>query len=219
MRTSARAALLVAVCLAVAVSAGCSRSSDGTPVAVAPGTDSGHPDSGVLPTTGSPIPADTVTCEADRRPPVAMVAKVDDPMAPAVTVAVLDGWSMQGGSGDVGAQLNGPDGMSATVRIMATTLDPQAAFADHADRLTESAAVYSSLVALPAPMCGYSGQKLLGGLSGTSEGDIQFVERVLHIPTEDRDYLVAVHTEAPAQTAGFDAVATQVTDIVEVGIP
>lgn len=227
------------MCLAAPLLSGCNKSSEGTPVAddvamttgatetatasptttpSGPTTDSGHPDFGVVPTSTTPIPAGTITCEPGQRPPVGMVAKVADSMAPVVTVAVPDGWSMQGGSGDIGAQLQGPDGMSATVTIMATTLDPQAAFAQYAERLTADAAV-SSLSVLPAQLCDYSGQKLLGAVSDTPEDAIEFVDRLVHVWTDSRAYLVSVHTEAPTGTSAFDSAATQLTEDFEVRIP
>jgi hypothetical protein len=226
------------VCLAAPLLAACSTSSQGTPVAddaamtttgaattavpttdpAAPTTDSGHPDFGVVPTSTTPIPAGTVTCAPERRPPVGMVAEVADSVAPVITVAVPEGWSMQGGTGDVGAQLSGPDEMSATVTIMPTTLDPQAAFAEYAEELTADAAV-SSLSVLPAELCDYSGQKLLGAVSERPEDAIEFVDRVVHVWTNSRAYLVSVHTEAPTGTNGFDAAATQLTEDFEVRIP
>ncbi|MGU3651065.1 hypothetical protein [Mycolicibacterium sp. A43C] len=74
-----------------------------------------------------------------------------------LTLAVPEGWSMQGGTGDIGARVSGPEQMSATVTIVATTSTPQAAFADYADRLTSGSSV-SSLSVLPAELCDYSGQ-------------------------------------------------------------
>jgi hypothetical protein len=223
-------AVTVAVCLTAAVlTAACTRSSAGNPVAdsalsapsTAPsagGAGSGHPDFGVLPTTTAPVPANAVTCAPAKRPPVGMVAKVADSVAPVITVAVPSGWSMQGGSGDVGAQLSGPDGMSATVTIVPTTLDPQDAFAAYAEELTGQSAV-SSLSVLPAELCDYSGQKLLGALSDTPQDAIEFVDRIVHVWTDSRSYLVSVHTQAPTGTSEFDAAATQLTGDFEVRVP
>lgn len=229
------AAAAVTVCLAA-----CTQPSEGTPVAdsaptvptsptetvassataapSSPTTDFGHPDFGVVPTSTAPIPAGTVTCEPEQRPPVGMVAKVADSVAPVITVAVPEGWSMQGGTGDVGAQLQGPEGMSATVTIVPTTLDPQQAFAEYADELTEESAV-SSLSVLPAELCDYSGQKFMGALSDTPEEAIEYVDRVVHVWTNSRNYLVAVHAQAPTGTSAFDAAATQLTEDFEVRIP
>lgn len=220
---------MVAVLLAAPVLGGCARSSQGAPVAAGagtgttepgqPGNASAHPDFGVMPTTGNaPVRAGAVTCGPERRPRIGLVAKVSDPAAPVITVAVPDGWSMQGGSGDVGARLKGPDEMSATVRIAATTLDPQQAFAEYAGALTEDSAV-SALSVLPAQLCDYSGQKLLGTLSDTPAESKQFVDRVVHVWTAGGDYLVSVHAEAPAGAPGFDSAATQVTDDFEVKMP
>lgn len=234
------AAVAVTVWVAAPVLVGCTRTSDGMPVADgvatasdpetgtvtaspttgadpgAPSTDFGHPDFGVVPTSTAPMPAGTVTCEPGQRPPVGMVAKVGDATAPVVTVAVPDGWSMQGGSGDVGAQLKGPDGATAKVTIAATTLGPQEAFAQYAQELTADAAM-SSLSVLPAELCDYSGQKLLGTISDTDV--LEFVDRVVHVWTNGGDYLVAVHTEAPSGTSGFDSASTQLTEDFEVRIP
>lgn len=236
----ATAAAAATLCLAAPMLVSCSKSSDGAAVADdgatvtigattsatvspttdpgGPSTDSGHPDFGVVPTSTTPIPAGTVTCEPEQRPPVGMVAQVADSVAPVITIAVPEGWSMQGGTGDVGAELAGPDGMSATVTIMPTTLGPQAAFAEYADELTADAAV-SSLSVLPAELCDYSGQKLLGALSDTPEEAIEFVDRIVHVWTNSRDYLISVHAEAPTGTNGFDPAATQLTQDFEVRIP
>ncbi|MDZ7885763.1 MAG: hypothetical protein U5N53_23950 [Mycobacterium sp.] len=236
----AAAAAAVTLCLAAPILVACTTSSDGaavaddgpavttgatTPPAVSPttdpggpSTDIGHPDFGVVPTSTTPITAGTVTCEPEQRPPVGMVAQVADSVAPVITIAVPEGWSMQGGTGDVGAQLSGPDGMSATVTIMPTTLDPQAAFAEYAEELTADAAV-SSLSVLPAELCDYSGQKLLGAVSDTPQEAIEFVDRIVHVWTNSRDYLISVHTEAPTGTSGFDPAATQLTEDFEVRIP
>lgn len=233
-RVAARATAVV-LCLAA-----CTQASEGTPVAdsaetavasptetaestattdpSSPTTDFGHPDFGVVPTSTAPIPAGTVTCEPEQRPPVGMVAKVADSVAPVITVAVPQGWSMQGGTGDVGAQLQGPEGMSATVTIVPTPLDAQEAFAEYADELTEDSAV-SSLSVLPAQLCDYSGQKFMGALSDTPEEAIEYVDRVVHVWTNSRNYLVAVHTQAPTGTSDFDSAATQLTDDFEVRIP
>jgi hypothetical protein len=233
----AAAAVAATVCLAASLLSACNKSSEGTPVAddvatttttgatetattdpSGPTTDSDHPDFGVVPTSTAPIAAGTITCAPEQRPPVGMVAKVADSVAPVITVAVPEGWSMQGGTGDIGAQLSGPDGMSATVTIMPTTLDPQAAFAEYAEALTADAAV-SSLSVLPAELCDYSGQKLLGAASDTPEDATEFVDRVVHVWTDSRDYLVSVHTEAPTGTSGFDPASTQLTEDFEVRIP
>ncbi len=223
--TGYRAAAAVATVLAAVLLGGCTRTSDGTPVAAGagaatePGATSGHPDFGVLPSTGNaPAPAGTVTCAPERRPTIGLVAKVADPGAPVVTVAVPDGWGMQGGSGDVGAQLKGPDDMSAVVRIVATGPDPQQSFAEYADELTAGSGV-SALSVLPAELCDYSGQKLLGTLADGAQPATEFVDRIVHVRTRGGDYLIAVHAEAPAGSSDFDSAATQLTEDFEVKMP
>lgn len=228
-----RAGMAILALVAMLVPA-CTRADDGTavpaasvtgaaPSATTPSSTSGtspeiaHPDFGVVPTS-TPVPTGAVTCEFPQRPPVGMTAQIADPAAPVLTIAVPDGWSMQGGTGDIGAQLTGPAGLSARVTIAATTLDPQAAFADYADRLTEGAAV-SSLSVLPAELCAYSGQKLMGTLSDAGEMATEFVDRVVHIPTAASAYLVAVHVEAPSETGDFDRFSAQLTQDIEVRIP
>ena len=243
MNGGGRTSTAVMLCCAVLTAVSCAKPGQGTPVADSvtaattatttatsaatttapadPGTATGvtgHPDFGVVPTSTAAIPAGAVTCEPEPRPAVGMVAKVADAKAPVVTVAVPEGWSMQSGAGDIGAEFTGPAGMSATVRIAATTLDPQAAFAEYAEALTAEAAE-SSLSVLPAELCGYSGQKMLGAVSDTPEGSAEFVDRVVHVWTNTGDYLVSVHTEAPADTDGFDAPAGELTGDFEVRIP
>ena len=122
------------------------------------------------------------------------------------------------GSGDVGARLDGPHGMSATVTIAATQLDPAAAFTEYADRVMAESAV-SSVSVLPGPLCGYSGQKLMGVWSDTPQNAVEFADRIVHVWTNTKDYLVAVHVQAPTGTAGFDAVSSLLTEDFEIGIP
>ena len=63
----------------------------------------------------------------------------------------------------------------------------------------------SSVSVLPAELCGYSGQKLMGAWSDTPQQSVEFLDRIVHVWTNAGDYLVAVHVQAPAGTAGFDA--------------
>lgn len=234
-------AAAVLLCCAVPTVVSCTKSDQGTPVADSvvapsvtttpavptttatraggPSTDiGGHPDFGVVPTSTTAVAAGSVTCEPAQRPPVGMVATVTDAAAPVVTVGVPEGWSMQGGTGDIGAELTGPDGMSATVTIVATSLGPQQAFADYARALTADATA-SSLSVLPAELCEYSGQKLVGTVSDPPADATEFVDRVVHVWTDTGDYLVAVHAQAPAGTGGFDAASTELTEDFEVRIP
>ena len=102
------------------------------------------------------------------------------------------------GSGDVGLRMQGPDGMFATVTIAQTKLDPAEAFTEYADKVMAVSAV-SSVSVLPAELCGYSGQKLMGAWSDTPQQSVEFLDRIAHIWTNTDNYLVAVHVQAPGR--------------------
>ncbi|PXX05413.1 hypothetical protein [Mycolicibacterium moriokaense] len=225
---------LVALGLACLV-AGCVRTSDGAPVAadhlgtsvkpsapsakIQPTQESDPSAFGVVPTTRAPVPPNTVACSQPIKPGVRMAAQVKDPQAPKITVGVPDGWSMSAGSGDIGGQLAGPDGMTATVTIAETQLDPAAAFKKYADDLMLEAAV-SSVSVLPGQLCEFSGQKLMGAWSDTPQNAIEFKDRIAHVWTNSgNDYLVAVHVQAPTDTAGFDDAASVLTEDFEIVLP
>jgi hypothetical protein len=224
-------AALAAIALTV-VSAACVRTNEGTPVAgdeTAPGT-SARPtraiptpetdltEPGVVPTTRVPVPAGTVTCKVPNPPPVGVTATVVDPGAPKITVALPPDWSTTKGDGDVGAVLKGPHGTTATVTIAETDLDPAAAFKEYADDAMAASAV-SSVSVMPADLCGYSGQKLLGAWSDSPQQAIKFGDRLAHIWTNTDDYLVAVHVEGPADAAGFDPMFSPLMEDFSVVIP
>lgn len=223
MKHAGWAAILLACMLA-----GCDRVSDGVPVAAetappgtsAPSTPTADPDDpdepGVVPTTRAPLPSDTTTCDV-APPPVGVVASVDDPSAPKITVALPTGWSTTAGEGDVGAKLTGPDGQWATVTIAETPLGPAEAFGEYADDALAAAPI-SSISVLPAELCDYSGQKLLGSWSDSPQQAVEFGDRLAHIWTLDATYLVAVHVEGPAGT-GFDPFTSPLMDDFVVVIP
>lgn len=216
-----RWAALVALSLAAGVVSACDRTSDGVPVPAdvaipatstpstraipTPQTDLTEP--GIVSTTRTPVPAGEVTCEAPDPPPVGVMASVADPAAPKVTVALPEGWSTSAGDGDVGAKLQGPDGLWATVTIARTQLDPAEAFEKYVnDAMAESAV--SSVSVLPAEVCGYSGQKLLGMWSDSPEHAVEFADRIAHIWTNTNNYFVAVHVEGPTGAPDFEPMAS-----------
>jgi hypothetical protein len=180
--------------------------------------DAGPAAPGIVTTSRTPVPADTVSCAQPVKPAVSAVAKVSDPAAPKITVAVPDGWSVQPGSDDVGLRMQGPDGMFATVTIAQTKLEPTEAFTEYADKMMAASAV-SSVSVLPAELCGYSGQKLMGAWSDTPQQSVEFLDRITHIWTDSGTYLVAIHVQAPAGTDGFDAASTVLIEDFAVGIP
>lgn len=169
---------------------------------------------GVVPTTGAASPG----CAVADPPPVSVTASVDDPAAPEITVALPAGWSTSAGDGDVGARLAGPDGESATVTIRQTSLDPDAAFKEYADDALSVSAI-SSISVLPGPLCGYSGQKLLGSWSQSPQRAVTFGDRIAHIPAGPTNYLVAVHVEAPVRASNFDPLTSPLLDDFAVVIP
>ncbi|WP_240761152.1 hypothetical protein [Mycolicibacterium sp. CR10] len=183
-----------------------------------PTTEMSSDEPGVVPTTAPPAAAGQV-CVPDVPPPVSVVAQVADPAAPTATVGVPEGWSMSSGNGPdaVGAQMDGQGQMSATVSISATPLDPAAAFRAYSDDLTRDATI-STVSLLPAEMCGYSGQKLMGVLSDDAELSIEYKDRIVHVPTAGGNYLIAIHVEAPPSTPGFDEAASLLTEDFEIGI-
>jgi hypothetical protein len=214
--------------------AGCVRTNDGAPVAADLGTtaassapsattqptqESDQSVYGVIPTKRAPVPPNTMACSQPIKPAVRMVAQVNDPDAPKITVGVPDGWSMSATSGDIGGKMAGPDGMSATVTIAATQLDPAAAFKKYADDVMAESAV-SSVSVLPGQLCDFSGQKLMGAWSDTPQNAVEFKDRIVHLWTNSgADYLVAVHVEAPTGTAGFDDAASVLTEDFEIVLP
>ena len=68
--------------------------------------------------------------------------------------------------------------MFATVTIAQTKLDPAEAFTEYADKVMAVSAV-SSVSVLPAELCGYSGQKLMGAWSDTPQQSVEFLDRIV----------------------------------------
>jgi hypothetical protein len=214
------------------VASACVRSSEGVPVAASsleatskplpgaasPSSANDQAPPGVLPTIQVPVPADAVTCAAPGKPGTVITAAVSDPTAPKITVALPPGWNSSPGSGDVGARLDGPDGMSATVTIAPSGLDPAAAFRDYTDRVMSQSPV-SSVSILPGELCDYSGQKLMGAWSDTPQNSIQFVDRIVHVWTNTKNYLVSVHVQAPTGVGELDAAGKLLTEDFEVRLP
>jgi hypothetical protein len=228
-------AAAAAVVLAVPGVAACARDSDGTAVraessastattatssapsrsVVTDTPESSEP--GVVETTPQPVPANSLVCPQNLTGPTATAA-VADPAAPTITVAVPDGWSAAPGTGDVGARFTGPDGMFAEISITATALDPAAAFARYSDDVMAKYPI-STLSLLPAELCGYSGQELMGTWADDPEQSIEYRDRIAHIWTNSEDYLVVVHVEAPSGAPGFDAAASTLTSDFDIVIP
>jgi hypothetical protein len=235
---TSRSAALAAVCLATAaVVSACGKTSEGVPfaddlesVAMTPSTtvtssaraiptpEADLTEPGVLPTTRASVPAGSVTCEPPEPPQQGVTATVSNPAAPKITVALPPGWTSERGEGDVGAKLIGPEGIWATVTIAKTTLDPAAAFKQYADEAMAASAI-SSVSVLPAELCGYSGQKLLGSWADTPGQAVEFGDRVAHIWTNSGDYLIVVHVQGPADSADFDPFTSPMMNDFTIEVP
>jgi hypothetical protein len=173
---------------------------------------------GVEPTTRTPLPPNADTCTPERAGSVTFGAKVADPAAPQIVVDVPAGFLPSSGTGDVAATMPGPDNMSATITIVATELEPAAAFKKYADDVTAHKE-FSSISVLPGDLCGYSGQKLMGSLADKPGEAVEFRDRIAHIWTNTKNYLVAIHLQGPTGAAGFDAAESQLMADFGIRIP
>jgi hypothetical protein len=183
-----------------------------------PTTSAGTPLPGIETTLPDHIPPNAFVCFPEPTGiGIGTVAQVADPAAPRITVSVADGWTTEPGQGDVALTLSGPDGMTGTVTIAATTLDPAAAFADYAAMLARSKPDLQVDTAA-AKFCGYSSQKLTGTFLGPP-GTLDFADRITHIWTNINKYLVTIHLEGPADAPGFDAAKTALMQDFAVVIP
>jgi hypothetical protein len=232
-RCVVRAALGAACLVAIALLSGCARTTDGVVVATGgpaasttagssaaqpPTTGNGTPVPGVEETLPDHIPPNAFACFPEPAGVgVGTVAQVSDPAAPRITVSVPDGWTSEPGQGDVALALNGPDDLTGTVTIAATTLDPAAAFAHYAVMLGRSKPDLHVDTA-GAKFCGYSSQKLTGTFLGTP-GTVDFVDRITHIWTNTDKYLVTIHLEGPVDAPGFDSAKTALMQDFAVVIP
>lgn len=229
-----RGLLPVVLVCAVLLAPACTRSSDGAPAAqsaesttaampststseIAPPAVATDDVPGVAPTPATSTDED---CAPAAPPAVPVDVRIADPAAPTVVVGAPQGWT-SAPSPD-GVMLTGPAGMSGTVTITATPLDPAAAFRGYADDLTARAEM-STLSLLPAQTCGFSGQKLMGMLGGQDSGQadkVVYQARIVHVP----GHLIVVYAEAPTgtdafDTAEFDSAAAVLTGGLGIGLP
>ncbi|MEE6135231.1 hypothetical protein SKC41_02665 [Mycobacterium sp. 050128] len=177
-------------------------------------SDPAEPVPGVEATPPDHIPPNALACLPAATGSGRMTAaSVSDPVAPRLTVPLPDGWNSAPGSGDVALTATGTDGLSAKVTITPTDLEPGGAFLRFgADLRTANPGVQVSVDA--AQFCGYSSQ-LLGG----SAGGVAFADRITHIWTNTKAFLVVVHLEGPAAAPGFSAAKSTVMQQFAVVIP
>lgn len=210
-------AVLGAAILLCLAATGCTRVTGGS-AASTPASDPAEPVPGIAPTLRDHIPPNAVSCVAS---PIGSghptAATVSDPAAPRITIIVPDEWRSAAGTGDTALTLTGPAGMSATVTIAPTELAPDSAFLRYTAGIGGSLARQKFSVH-GAPFCGYSSQQLTGTLRGPS-GGIDFADRITHIWTNTKQYLVSIHLEAPIDAPGFGTAKSTLTQDFTVVIP
>jgi hypothetical protein len=221
------------ICLSAGVGVGCGKNTGGTAVpasATASSTttpvttpaaprksDPAEPVPGVEVTLPDHIPPNAVVCFPPPPTSGSMTrASVADPVAPAITVALPAGWNSKPGVGDLALTSTGPGGMSVKVTIAQTGLDPGGSFLRYAVDLHSWKPGVKFTVAA-AQFCGYSSQ-LLSGIA-TVPPAVAFADRITHIWTNTKAYLVVVHLEAPADAPGFSAAQSTVMQQFAVVIP
>jgi len=215
------------LCLSAALAVGCEKATGGTAIGVS-ATASSTTSAAALADPAEPVPGVETTLP-DHIPPNALVcfpsptgngrltmASVSDPVAPKITVPLPDGWNSAPGTGDVALTSTGPDGMSVRVTITGTDLDPGGAFLRYATDLRTSKPGAKVTVAA-AQFCGYSSQLLSG--TGGGPPAVDFADRITHIWTNTKAYLVVIHLEGPAGAPGYDAAKSTVMQQFAVVIP
>ncbi|KQY04738.1 hypothetical protein ASD37_23000 [Mycobacterium sp. Root135] len=229
-----RVLVLAAAVVTVAVTGGCTETSAGHPVAgptssqqaamttitspaTSPATTEAEmPAMGVTTTLPDTVPPNALVCLPTAAPGAPTTAQVDDASAPRIVVAMPAGWTAAPSA--AGLTLTGPDGMTGAVTVAKTALDPAAAFDKYTDDVSDQAPI-SSISVLPAEFCGYSGQRLKGMLSGGPAGKQVYEDRIVHVWTNDGDYLIAVHVAAAEASPAFDAAAETLTADFPITLP
>jgi hypothetical protein len=187
-----------------------------TTTAAAPEADPGLPAYGVQPTTRHQIATGEQTCGTGSAGRQVAEVRGAQANAPIVTVAVPDGFHPAPGMAEL--NLTGPDGITGAVRIAPTTLAPAEAFEQYADERTAGYDI-NTVSVLPAELCEYSGQKLRGLLAQTPGQGIDYLDRIVHVWTDDGDFVVSVQTQAPSGTAGLDQAASLLTSDIGIRLP
>lgn len=218
-------AVATAVAAAVGLGCACAKQTEGAAVAGEPTTSSTaqpltsstsatsatpSPGSGfgVVETTRRPLEPMAQTCEPiGREPGSQQISFVQGarPDTPIVELLAPENWKFVPSPVDPTLNLTGPDGLSGTVTVAPTELEPTKAFDKYSDDAMAKAPI-ASLSVLPGELCGYSGQKLMGMWSGGgSGGPVEYRDRIAHVWTNSASYLVAIHLEGPKGAPGFAA--------------
>jgi hypothetical protein len=179
-------------------------------------TDPDYPTMGVTPTVREVVPPNALVCLPTPTPGTPATAQIGDGSAPKIVIALPEGWAAA--PAPAGLSLTGPGGMSGAVEIRGTTLDAAAAFEKYSDDVSALAPI-SSVSVLPAENCGYSGQRLMGVLSGGAQGKQTYEDRIVHVWTNTGDYLVVIHVAAPQGSPAFEAATSTLTADFAITVP
>jgi hypothetical protein len=232
--------LIGTACAVAGLVVGCDKSTDGEAVRAegpaassttsATGTTSseppttGMPAPGVIETSRAPLEPKAKTCDPLPPGPAPGTQHVSfvngaSPATPIIEVVAPEKWTFavdQGGSPVMTG--TGPDGMTGTLTVTPTDLGPAAAFDKYADDVAAKAD-FSSINLRPADFCGYSGQELFGTLSDPPGPPTYFADRIAHVWTNTKDYLVAVHLQGPKEDPQYDEAKTALMGDFAVVIP
>ncbi|WP_422749452.1 hypothetical protein ACN27E_12470 [Mycobacterium sp. WMMD1722] len=180
----------------------------------------GLPAFGVLETTRRPLEPGEWTCEPPPPGPGTREASFSppEPGAPQITIALPETWTSAVSPDGAKLVMTGPDGLTGTLAVTPSGPDPAAAFEQYADQQTGQAPI-SSLSVLPADLCGYSGQKMLGMLSGGGAPPVEYLNRIAHVWTAGPSYLVAIHVQGPQNGDGATAAAKVILADFGIRIP
>ena len=234
--------LIGTACAVAGLVAGCDKSTDGQPVRAGgptPTTTStattstgstsndptptGMPPPGIVETSRRPLEPRAQTC--DPLPPglasgTQQVSFLNgpDPETPIITIVAPDTWKFTVSQGSPVMTGTGPDGMTGSLTVTPTDLGPAEAFDKYADDVAAKAD-FSSINLWPAELCGYSGQQLFGTLSDPPGEPTYFSDRIAHIWTNTKDYLVAIHLQGPKDDPGYDDAKTVLMQDFAIEIP
>lgn len=159
-------------------------------------------DYGVVETTRVPVPPQAQTCSVPEPQPGAQRVTFSRGDSPSIQILAPDSWSSAVAEDGSAMTLTGPGGAIGLITVTPTDLAAAEAFERYADEAQDKAPI-SSLSILPAELCGYSGQELLGMWSGDGDAPVRYADRLIHVWTDGPSYLVAVHIQSPRDAPGF----------------